>query len=135
MPRKKHSEEREARRFAVILVILLVAFAGVSLWRHHPDRAWLWLGGGAAVALVRLASFPLWMRLFRLWMKLALVLSWVMTRVILSVFFYLVLTPVGLVMRLLGKAPLDLAWRDGKASYWIPKEPVEATIERYEKSF
>jgi saxitoxin biosynthesis operon SxtJ-like protein len=135
MPRKKHSEEREARRFAVILVILLAAFGGLSLWRHHPGRAWGMFGAAATVALLRAASFPLWMRVFRLWMKLALVLSWVMTRVILSVFFYLVLAPVGVVMRLLGKAPLDLAWRDGKASYWIDKAPVEATIERYEKSF
>src|SRR5262245_25127131 len=135
MPRKKHSEQREARGFARILAIVRCALAGLSLWRGHTTRAAISLGAAALVALVSVAAFPLWMAFFRLWMKFALALSWVMTRVILSVFFYLVLTPVGLVMRLLGKAPLDLAWRDGKASYWIPKEPVEATIERYEKSF
>ena len=35
----------------------------------------------------------------------ALVLSWVMTRVLLTVFYFLVMTPFGLVMRLLGKRP------------------------------
>jgi hypothetical protein len=135
MPRKKHSETKEARRFALILVILLSALAGLSFWRHHTNRAAILIGAAALVAVVSLAAFPVWMRFFRLWMKFALVLNWVMTRVILSVFFYVVLTPVGLVMRLIGKAPLDLAWKDGKATYWIDKPAGETSLSRYEKSF
>jgi hypothetical protein len=135
MARKKHSEEREAKRFALILTILLGGLSGFSLWREHPTRAAIVLGAAAIVGLVAVVAFPLWMRFFRLWMRFALVLSWVMTRVILSVFFYVILTPVGLVMRLLGKAPLDLAWKDGRQTFWIDKEAGEDTIARYEKSF
>src|SRR6185503_10451427 len=80
-------------------------------------------------------AFPLWMVLFRQWMKLAGVLSWVMTRVILSIFFYAVLTPVGALMRLLRKTPLDLAWKDGKDTYWIDKAEGETGIARYEKGY
>ena len=135
MPRKKHSEEREAKRFALILCILLCGFSGLSLWRQHTTRAAILIGAATLVGLVAVAAFPLWMRFFRLWMRFALALSWVMTRVILSVFFYTILTPVGLVMKLLGKAPLDLAWKDGKTTYWIDKPAGEASIGRYEKSF
>jgi len=46
-----------------------------------------------------------------------------------------VLTPFGIVMRFLGKETLDTAWRDGKTTYWIDKEPVEASLERYAKRY
>jgi hypothetical protein len=58
-----------------------------------------------------------------------------MTRVVLAIFFYLVLTPVGSVMRLFGRAPLDLAWKDGKPTYWIDRPETENTLERYSKQF
>jgi hypothetical protein len=135
MPRKKRSEAKEARRFGVILTFLLIGLAGFSFWREHTVRAAIVASAAAAVLLCTFALFPLWLKAFRVWMKFAEVLSWVMTRVLLSIFFFLILTPVGLVMRLLGKAPLDLAWKDGKPTYWIDKPEVEYTIERYEKQF
>jgi hypothetical protein len=55
--------------------------------------------------------------------------------VLLGLFFYLVLTPVGLAMRLLGRAPLDLAWKDGRPTYWIDKPDAEYTVERYSKQY
>ena len=76
-----------------------------------------------------------WMRFFRAWMKLAEGMSWVMTRVILAAFFYLVLTPVGLCMRLFGKDLLDRKFHDGRASYWRDREAVEASLDRYSKRF
>ena len=39
MPRKKRSETTEARRFGVILTVLLLALAGFSFWRDHTMRA------------------------------------------------------------------------------------------------
>lgn len=135
MARKKRSETREARRFAFILAVLLVALAAFSFWREHPVRAGIVASTAAAALICAFAFFPLWLRLFRLWMKLAEVMSRVMTRILLSVFFYLVLTPIALLMRVLGKAPLDLAWKDGKPTYWIDKPEAEYTVERYSKQF
>jgi hypothetical protein len=135
MPRKKRSESTEARRFGVILTVVLLALAGFSFWRDHPVRAAIVASAAGAVVLCTFAIFPLWLKAFRLWMKLAELLSWVMTRVLLSLFFFLILTPVGLVMRLSGKRPLDLAWKDGKPTYWIDKPEGEYTVERYEKQF
>lgn len=135
MARRKKSEAREATRFAVILTGLLLAVSAFSWYRDHPRRAVGLLVAAGIVLLIGLALRPLWLRFFRLWMKLAEGLSWVMTRVLLSVFFYGILTPVGLVMRLLGKAPMDLAWKDGRETYWIDRSETEATLERYEKQF
>ena len=68
-------------------------------------------------------------------MKLAEILSFVMTRVLLSVFYFGFLTPIGFVMKLFREDPLDRNWKKRKPSYWIDKEPVTYSLERYEKQF
>ena len=55
-------------------------------------------------------------------MGLATVLGWVNTHIILSLLFYAVLTPVGLILRLF-RDPLDRQLGDGRTSYWVSKEP------------
>jgi hypothetical protein len=135
MAKQKRTEAQEAKRFAIILAVLLAAIGGWQLWRERPTVAFILWGIGAAALLLSLLFASLWLRLFRLWMKLAEGLSSVMTRVILSVFFYLILTPIGLFLRLFGKRPLDLSFKDGRATYWIDKPKGEYTLERYRKVF
>ena len=135
MPRKKRSETREARKFGVILTFILLGIAALSLWRQHHGRATVMASVAVVVLGCTFLAAPLWLKFFRVWMKFAELLSWVMTRVLLSLFFYLILTPAGFVMRVLGKAPLDLAWKDGKPTYWIDKPEVEYTVERYSKQY
>lgn len=61
-------------------------------------------------------SFP-----YRVWMKIANFISTALTNTILILIFYLVITPIGLVMRLIGKDLLELK-RTNQVSYWIKKE-------------
>lgn len=135
MPRRKKSEQRLALEFAFVLAGLGAGAAGIALWRHHQARAWVIGSIGIAAPVLALLAQPVWLAFFRLWMKLAEGMGWVMTRVILTLFFLLVLTPVGLVRRAMGRPTLDTQWKDGKTSYWIPKETVEPSIERYAKRY
>ncbi|MDP3042038.1 MAG: SxtJ family membrane protein [Candidatus Omnitrophota bacterium] len=67
------------------------------------------------------------------WMRLAFILSWVNTRAILIILFYLIFTPVGLFMRLFR---IDLLEKNKKAeSYWKKKEKVNFDISSYERRF
>ena len=68
-------------------------------------------------------------------MAVATGISWVITRLILGLFFFLILTPFGLAMRLIGKRPMKLDFRREKQTYWVDKEPDEPTIDRYAKQF
>ncbi len=135
MARHKKSEYRRALEFAAILACLGMVFAAVALLRDHGARAAIFAGVGLGTLALALVARPVWMAFFRLWMKLAEGMGWVMTRVILSLFYYLILTPVGWARRLTGNPTLDTAWRDGKPSYWVEKESVEASIERYAKRY
>jgi hypothetical protein len=135
MPRRKKTESRQALEFAAILAGIGLVFGGISYGRGHVGRAELFAGIGVGALVVALLARPLWVGFFRLWMKLAEGMGFVMTRVLLTVFFFLFLTPFGIVMKLLGKPTLDTAWRDGKTTYWIDKEPVEVSLERYAKRY
>jgi hypothetical protein len=113
---------RELRTFALIMTGALGLLGVLLLWRGRS--AWPYLLGLAALFLILGLAAPTLLRpVERLWMKLAHVLGIVMTFVILTLTFYLVLTPLGLLLRLLGKRPLDLPFEPDRSSYWVPIDP------------
>jgi hypothetical protein len=72
---------------------------------------------------------------YYLWMRLAWILSWVNTRLVLVIIFYLVFTPIGLLMKLLGKDLLSLKIEPQKDSYWLKKEKKAFNPQDYERQF
>jgi hypothetical protein len=129
------SETREARRFSLFLAGIGVLLGLLALWKHHPSRARVCLAAAVLAPLLAYLAFPLWIRFFRVWMKFAEMLGWVMTRVILTVFFYALLTPYGLVSRLFRNDPLDLNWKRRKPSYWVEKPAAAPESESYERQY
>src|SRR5512139_1170507 len=105
MAKQKRSEAAEARRFAVILSILLALLAVLSWWRHHPTRASVLLAVALTALTFALVLRPVWERFFRLWMKLAFGLAWLVTRLLLTAAYYGFITPYGLVARIFRKDP------------------------------
>lgn len=69
------------------------------------------------------------------WMKLAFILGWINTRLILLIIFYLIFTPFGLAMKLLRIDLLDRKIDKAKESYWKKKEQREFNLLNYEKQF
>lgn len=69
------------------------------------------------------------------WMAFALVLGHAMTRVILAAVFFLLVTPIGLLMRLVGRDPMRRTWDPGAESYWIPRTDMSEQKERLEKYY
>tara|TARA_B100002052_G_C15417914_1_gene391439 strand:- start:13 stop:426 length:414 start_codon:yes stop_codon:yes gene_type:complete len=72
--------------------------------------------------------------LYFVWMIIAIVLGWVMTRVILSIVFYLVITPIGIITRILGEDFLSLKNSETK-SYWNNRDSIIENNQDYEKQF
>lgn len=69
------------------------------------------------------------------WMRLAFILSWVNTRLILCIMFYLIFAPIGLVMSLFGVDLLERKIEKNKKSYWKEKEKKEFNPLDYERLF
>ncbi len=73
------------------------------------------------------------LRVYRIWMSMALFLGRVNTFLLLSLFYYLIITPYALLLRLCGAQMLDLRFKD-RDSYWRAKEPSKG-LEDYQGQF
>ena len=108
----------EGRRFAFTVGIAFLVLGAISAWRGHqlPPRILGALGGALLVAglLVpgRLSG------VHRSWMALAHAISKVTAPIMVGAIYFLVLTPIGLLMRLAGRDPLRHRERDG--GFWMP---------------
>ncbi|KIX15639.1 hypothetical protein X474_03070 [Dethiosulfatarculus sandiegensis] len=72
--------------------------------------------------------------LYLVWMSLASVLGYFVSRIILTILYFLVITPIGLFMRLLGKDILDKKM-DSKQSYWHRRANQSNDPARLEKMY
>jgi len=70
-----------------------------------------------------------------IWMKLAFGLAWINTRLILFIMFYLVFTPIGLIMRIFRIDLLDRKIDKYKDSYWVKIEDKNSSQANYERQF
>ena len=100
------------------------------------SHAWKWflVPGVGLFALSRFA-YPIMKPVHIGWMTLAFILGWVNTRLLLGAFYYLVLTPIGLIMRLAGKDLLGKKIDRSATTYWIKREPEPLDQKRYENLF
>ena len=125
---------KDLRKFGLTVGIVLLLIAFFLIWKHKPSQFYF-LSIGALLILSGLL-FPLILfPLNKVWMTLAILLGWLMTRVILSVLFYLVITPISLIARISGKHFLDLKIDKTRASYWEKRKNVPSTPTDYERQF
>jgi Saxitoxin biosynthesis operon protein SxtJ len=120
-------QTRELRNFGLIVGGLFVLI-GIwpMIWHRTGPHAWALILGSVlvlpALTAPRLLAWP-----HRAWMALAHILGWVNTRIILGVAFFAVFTPMGLVMRLLGKDPMRRRFDPTAQSYRVNRTPRDAT--------
>ena len=124
----------EVRKFAVTMGIVLLIIAGFLWWKDQPAFQYFVI---AAVSFAGIGLLlPVVMKpIYRAWMTFAVVMGFVMTRVILSIMFFLVFTPIGLIARLLGKDLLDQRIDKNASSYWIERSPSQYDPKTSEQMF
>jgi Saxitoxin biosynthesis operon protein SxtJ len=128
------ADSREVRKFGITFWVVLSLFGGFLLYRGNAAWPYLFAAGGIFL-LLGLVAVPVLRPIYFGWMKFAQVLAWINTRLILGVFFYVVMTPVGLIMRLIGRDPLQRKLDRAASSYWIKREISEFDRSRYERLF
>lgn len=124
----------EVRKFGLLFGALGALVGSYLLWKGNPLWPWAF-GAGGGFALAGVVAPGLLRPVYRLWMKFAFALAWINTRILLGLFFYLVMTPVGLVLRMMGKDLLDDRIDRRARSYWIRREATPFDAERYRRLF
>ena len=133
MVEKLTKTKRELRRFGLVMTAPLLIIGCVLIWRGREVGPYV--VGLAVLFLLAALAFPIVLRpVERVWMAMARVLSVIMTYVILAVTFFLVITPMGLILRILGKDLLQKKFESEKSSYWIPVEP-DGPCSRHDKPY
>lgn len=122
------------RAFGVVFAVFFTLVAALSWYSGGTHWHW-WLGGSALFALVALACPRVLAPLNRLWMKFGLLLAAVISPLVLGLVFYLCITPIGFLMKLFGKDPLQLRLDRDADTYWIRREPPGPPPESLKNQF
>jgi Saxitoxin biosynthesis operon protein SxtJ len=125
---------KELKKFGLLVGSVFVVLSAIGIY-----RGWSIVGTGtlllAGIVLLSCGMFlpESLKQAYRVWMAAAFAIGWLVSRLILLILFYFVLTPVGFLARIFEKEFLDTDFRKKKESYWIPK-PANKKI-NYEKLF
>jgi hypothetical protein len=120
MKLKLKDEPKEWRKAAWMSALGLALLSSLLRWRRVlPVAAWGLVLCLLAALAVAAALRPRWFRgYYRFSAKLGFALSQMAGRIVLALLFFIVVTPLGLVLRLLGKDPLRLRRPVGAESHW-----------------
>ena len=127
MDKSKFSDKTEWKKFAIGVAIILSVVATVQWYLDVTIYPYVFIS--AFIILLLGLLIPVVIKpLFIVFSYLGFVLGWIMTRVILSLLFYLVFTPISLILKLTGKHLLDTSIAKNQESYWIDR-PDEQEID------
>jgi len=132
--KKLRTGARDLRKFGLTVGGVFILLGVLLLLRHRSTYP-TFLGVGALLMVFGV----IWPRALKYvyiaWMALAFTLGFVMSNVILTLFFFLFVTPIGLLARLFQKDFLARKWDKRAASYWIQHGSEVKTANTYERQF
>lgn len=133
---RQDNSPREMKKFGFTLAIALAALAAlIYFFSSQPSRA-LWPGCLGVALLILALLFPRALRSVRLmWMACATVLGYFMSRLILTVIFFLIIVGIRIIMTIIGKDILHKSLETQKESYWIQRQNNIKPSADYEKMF
>ena len=114
------------RSFGVVFFVVFLLIALYPLINNGEVRLWSLITSIIFLTLGLLNSKFL-NPFNKLWFKFGIILGKIISPLIMGIIFFLVVTPTGLIMRLLGKDVLNLKYNKSK-SYWIEKNSTKSKM-------
>ena len=111
------------RSFGIVFTLVFLA-VGVWVVSGGQSKGWLFFVSAALFLVIAIARPSILGPLNRTWAKFGLLLGQVFNPLLLGVVFFLVVTPIAVILRLWGKDSLHLKSKPGLKSYWIDRSPV-----------
>jgi hypothetical protein len=113
-------DPKEWRKSALLAALGLAIISSLLRWRKHlPVNYWYSILALLAVVAVCAVLQPRWFRgWYRLSLRLGFYSSQFIGRCVLMMFFIFAMTPLGFVLRLMGKDPLQLKRPPNATTYW-----------------
>jgi len=127
-------KKKDLRRFGLTVGGVLLIIGAVLYYLEKLSGFYFIIIGG--VLFLSAIIYPKILKpLNKVWMGLAIVLGFVMSRLILTILFFLVLTPIGLLAKIFRKSFMDLKFDKSAESYWEKRTIKEKNHLDYERQF
>jgi len=132
----KHIKEtkNDLRKFGLTVgtVLIIIAFL---LFYFEKSSALYFACIGGLLFVSGILSPQILKPLNKIWMGLAVVLGFFMSRLILTVLFYLVLTPISFIAKTVGKKFMVLKYDKSAKTYWEKRSIIQKKQIDYERQF
>ena len=128
------SGKKELRNFGFTVGIVLLLIAGVLFYKNN--NLFISFAYIAGVFIVLGFLFPQLLKpIYFIWMIFAVVIGWIMTRLILSILFFVIISIIRLIAGIFGKSFLELNISKDSKSYWNHRFSDVEMSQDYEKQF
>jgi len=128
--------DRELRQFAGIWFPAFWAIVGLLIGSRTGH--WLWpiliVSVAAVIGLIGLVHPRLAWPIYVAWMCAAFPVGWLVSHLLLAAVFYLLISPLGLLLRLAGRDKLKLRLDSDAKTYWTERQPPSSS-DRYFRQF
>ena len=124
---------RDLRSFGTIFWIGFLLMGLIPYFRHHAQTAHVLWDVGTVVGILAPAIPPAAKPVYWFWMGFGFVMGNIMSRVILTLFFFVILTPLAIIFRLTSRDELRRRKPEGVNSYWEKHPEIER--DNYERLF
>jgi hypothetical protein len=122
------------KKFGITMGIILVVIACCLLWKKNNSFPYVFVL--AAAFLITGIVVPSMLKpVYKAWMVLSVMMGYIMTRIIMAVIFYLIVTPIGFLAALVGKNFLDMKIDKKAKSYWKARDALRKEKSDYERQF
>jgi multisubunit Na+/H+ antiporter MnhG subunit len=132
--KKIRSDRKALKDFGLTIGMILMIFGFLALWRGRSIYPYF-LAVGALFAVSGLIMPRILKIPNAIWMAFSVIIGFFMSRVILTILFYGVITPISVLTKVLGKDILDQKIDRTRPSYWIARQDRIKTKESYEKQY
>ena len=127
-------DNKAIRDFGFLIGLILLIIAGILFYKEREPYLLFIILGITSIGLG--LGLPIVIKpLYLVWMNFAVLLGWFMTRLILGLLFYIIVSPISLILRLFGKEFLELKIKSPNSSYWNHIDNDKVSHHHLEKQF
>ncbi|MDD5194766.1 MAG: SxtJ family membrane protein [Candidatus Omnitrophica bacterium] len=131
----KEVTAKEIRKFGITLAAIFFLTSWLNFFNGRFANFIFLVVYSSAFFIISLLHVQWLKLLYLIFIKVSQTMGWLNTRLFLSIIYYLVIVPFGLIMKALGNNPLGQIIAKKEGSYWRRKEPPQENITSYEKAF
>lgn len=127
--------KKQLRTFGITLTVFLSVIGLIHFLKGNiSSQYWFW-AVAAGILLVTLLTPLVIKPIYRGAMFIAHLLGWINTRIILGLIYYLLFSPVSLVMKIIGRDPLQRQLNKEVKTYWKIREKIARSKDQYLRQF